>query len=408
MKQFKEIPTLDNIAINDNVQVYNDIEHDYLDAKVLEIKENETTKEKLYYIHFLNLEKRMDKWVEQHYVLKNYGHSNFSLDGSNFINHQLLKENAVLTRKKAALYMNESDKEVEGEEKVKVRNIEKIIIGYYSIEAWYFSPYPSNFTSQKVLYICEHCLKYFKYKNTLIHHLKECEYQIPPGKKIYEMEIPPEKSTSQKENRISYLVSVYEVLGSEQKLFCQNLCLIAKLFLDHKSIYFDVSPFKFYIIYEKDNNGYHIVGYFSKEMSDSSEFNLSCIMILPPFQRKGYGQFLISLSYFLSNKLKKISSPETPLSDLGKLSYKSYWTMTILNAILKNKGILNVQTISEQTGIRIEDINYTLNELSLIKYWKGQQVIQNINIKQIEEFLKKKMESKKSHIKFDPLFYIDN
>ena len=46
MKQFKEIPTLDNIAINDNVQVYNDIEHDYLDAKVLEIKENETTKEK--------------------------------------------------------------------------------------------------------------------------------------------------------------------------------------------------------------------------------------------------------------------------------------------------------------------------------------------------------------------------
>ena len=408
MKQFKEIPTLDNIAINDNVQVYNDIEHDYLDAKVLEIKENETTKEKLYYIHFLNLEKRMDKWVEQHYVLKNYGHSNFSLDGSNFINHQLLKENAVLTRKKAALYMNESDKEVEGEEKVKVRNIEKIIIGYYSIEAWYFSPYPSNFTSQKVLYICEHCLKYFKYKNTLIHHLKECEYQIPPGKKIYEMEIPPEKSTSQKENRISFLVSVYEVLGSEQKLFCQNLCLIAKLFLDHKSIYFDVSPFKFYIIYEKDNNGYHIVGYFSKEMSDSSEFNLSCIMILPPFQRKGYGQFLISLSYFLSNKLKKISSPETPLSDLGKLSYKSYWTMTILNAILKNKGILNVQTISEQTGIRIEDINYTLNELSLIKYWKGQQVIQNINIKQIEEFLKKKMESKKLHIKFDPLFYIDN
>ena len=408
MKQFKEIPTLDNIAINDNVQVYNDIEHDYLDAKVLEIKENETTKEKLYYIHFLNLEKRMDKWVEQHYVLKNYGHSNFSLDGSNFINHQLLKENAVLTRKKAALYMNESDKEEEGEEKVKVRNIEKIIIGYYSIEAWYFSPYPSNFTSQKVLYICEHCLKYFKYKNTLIHHLKECEYQIPPGKKIYEMEIPPEKSTSQKENRISYLVSVYEVLGSEQKLFCQNLCLIAKLFLDHKSIYFDVSPFKFYIIYEKDNNGYHIVGYFSKEMSDSSEFNLSCIMILPPFQRKGYGQFLISLSYFLSNKLKKISSPETPLSDLGKLSYKSYWTMTILNAILKNKGILNVQTISEQTGIRIEDINYTLNELSLIKYWKGQQVIQNINIKQIEEFLKKKKESKKSHIKFDPQFYIED
>ena len=409
MKQLKETPTLDNISINDTVQVYCDIEQTYLDAKVLEIKENETTKEKLYYIHFLNLEKRMDKWVEQHYVLKNYGHSFSNLDGANFINHSLMKDNIVLTRKQAALFMNESDKEEEeGEEKVKIRNIEKIIIGYYSIEAWYFSPYPSNFTSQKVLYICEHCLKYFKFKNTLIHHLKECEYQTPPGKQIYEMGITPDKSTSQKENRISYLVSIYEILGSEQQLFCQNLCLIAKLFLDHKSIYFDVSPFKFYVLYEKDNNGYHIVGYFSKEMSDTSEFNLSCIMILPPFQRKGYGQFLISLSYFLSNRLNKISSPETPLSDLGKLSYKSYWTMTILNTILKNKGMLNVQTISEQTGIRVEDINYTLNELSLIKYWKGQQVIQNINIKQIEEFLKKKNEAKKSHIKFDPKYYIDD
>ena len=70
--------------------------------------------------------------------------------------------------------------------------------------------------------------------------------------------------------------------------------------------------------------------------------------------------------------------------------------------------MLNVQTISEQTGIRVEDINYTLNELSLIKYWKGQQVIQNINIKQIEEFLKKKNEAKKSHIKFEPKYYIDD
>ena len=407
MKQEKEVPTLDNISINDNVKVYSDVEHNFVDAKVLEIKENESTKDKLYYIHFLNLEKRMDKWVEQHYVLKNYGHNNYTLDGSNFINHQIMNENVVLTRKKAALFINEPEKEEEGEEKVKIRNIEKIIIGYYSIEAWYFSPYPPNFTSQKVLYICEHCLKYFKYKNTLIRHLKVCEYQIPPGKKVYEMNISPDKSTSQKENRISTSISIYEIKGNEQKLYCQNLCLIAKLFLDHKSIYFDVSPFKFYVLFEKDNNGYHIVGYFSKEMSDSSEFNLSCIMILPPFQRKGYGQFLISLSYYLSNKLHKISSPETPLSDLGKLSYKSYWTITILDALLKNKGLLNVQSISEQTGIRVEDINYILNELSLIKYWKGQQVIQNINIKQIEEFLKKKKESKKAHIKFDPQYYIE-
>ena len=172
MKQQKEIPSLENISVNDNVQVYNDVEQRYLDAKVLEIKENEFTKEKLYYIHFLNFEKRMDKWVEQHYVSKNYGkYNSTNLDGSNFINHQIMNENVVLTRKKAALFLNESDKEEDVEEKVQIRNIEKIIIGYYSIEAWYYSPYPANYTEQKVLYICEHCLKYFKYKNTLIRHL---------------------------------------------------------------------------------------------------------------------------------------------------------------------------------------------------------------------------------------------
>ena len=130
-------------------------------------------------------------------------------------------------------------------------------------------------------------------------------------------------------------------------------------------------------------------------------------MILPPFQKKGYGHFLISLSYFLAKRLGKICTPETPLSDLGKISFKSYWTITILDAILKNKGNLCIKDISEQTAIKQEDIIYTLNELSLIKFWKGQQVIQNINIKQIKEFLNKKKKSKKNNVKFDANYYLE-
>lgn len=42
----------------------------------------------------------------------------------------------------------------------------------------------------------------------------------------------------------------------------QNLCLLAKLFLDHKTLYFDVDPFLFYIVCEVDEDGAHIVGYF--------------------------------------------------------------------------------------------------------------------------------------------------
>ena len=42
----------------------------------------------------------------------------------------------------------------------------------------------------------------------------------------------------------------------------QNLCLLAKLFLDHKTLYYDVDPFLFYILTEVDDTGAHIVGYF--------------------------------------------------------------------------------------------------------------------------------------------------
>ena len=44
----------------------------------------------------------------------------------------------------------------------------------------------------------------------------------------------------------------------------QNLCYLAKLFLDHKTLYYDVDLFLFYVLCECDERGAHIVGYFSK------------------------------------------------------------------------------------------------------------------------------------------------
>ena len=48
------------------------------------------------------------------------------------------------------------------------------------------------------------------------------------------------------------------------QIYCQNLCLLAKLFLDHKTLYYDVEPFLFYIMTEADSFGCHMIGYFSK------------------------------------------------------------------------------------------------------------------------------------------------
>lgn len=59
-------------------------------------------------------------------------------------------------------------------------------------------------------------------------------------------------------------ISVWEVDGKRYKQYCQNLCLLAKFFLDHKTLYYDVEPFLFYVMTIVDNEGFHTVGYFSK------------------------------------------------------------------------------------------------------------------------------------------------
>jgi hypothetical protein len=50
-----------------------------------------------------------------------------------------------------------------------------------------------------------------------------------------------------------------QVDGRKEKQYCQNLCYLAKLFLDHKTLYYDVDLFLFYVLCETDARGAHIV-----------------------------------------------------------------------------------------------------------------------------------------------------
>jgi hypothetical protein len=52
---------------------------------------------------------------------------------------------------------------------------------------------------------------------------------------------------------------VLQVDGKKNRVYCQNLCLLSKLFLDHKTLYYDVDPFLFYVLCEVDSDGYHMV-----------------------------------------------------------------------------------------------------------------------------------------------------
>ena len=247
------------------------------------------------------------------------------------------------------------------ENEVQVKNIHKIEIGQHEIDTWYFSPYPEEYAHEPKLYMCEFCLKYMRKRHTYERHMEKCELRHPPGNEVYREEG----------------VSVFEVDGKRNKIYCQNLCLLSKLFLDHKTLYYDVDPFLFYVLTEVDAEGCHIVGYFSKEKVSPDNYNLACIMTLPPFQRKGYGTFLISLSYELSKREGAVGSPEKPLSDLGTLGYRSYWTRVLLDLIRSRAGGdgLSIRDMSRETAIATDDIIDTFRALGSIKFYRGQHVV---------------------------------
>ena len=74
--------------------------------------------------------------------------------------------------------------------------------------------------------------------------------------------------------------------------------ILSKMFLDHKSLFYDVEPFLFYVLTEQDIHGAQFVGYFSKEKRSGCGWNLSCIMCLPVRQRRGFGNALIDFSQY--------------------------------------------------------------------------------------------------------------
>ncbi|KAG6850717.1 hypothetical protein H0H93_009875 [Arthromyces matolae] len=241
--------------------------------------------------------------------------------------------------------------------------IRSIRFGQYEIETWYDAPFPEEYASipDGRLWICEFCLKYMKSQFACKRHRLKCKARHPPGDEIYR----------------DGVISVFEVDGRRNK----NLCLLSKMFLDHKSLFYDVEPFLFYVMTEADEIGARFVGYFSKEKQSLKEWNLSCIMTLPffadceaPIQ-----------GYLLSKKEHRVGSPEKPLSALGALGYKNYWTLSLMRYfesapdrpslegqhqsvqipfVVTLKG--RVLDISAATSLTIEDIFNTLTQQEMI------------------------------------------
>ncbi|TFK44369.1 histone acetyltransferase, MYST superfamily [Crucibulum laeve] len=271
----------------------------------------------------------------------------------------------------------------------RVKNLNRLQIGKHEVDAWYFSPYPKEYAHLPVLYICEFCLSFYPSPMMFSRHRQRCTMLHPPGNEIYRHED----------------ISFYEIDGKRQLTWCRNLSLLSKCFLDHKTLYYDVTPFMYYVMAKRDSSGCHIIGYFSKEKESAENYNVACILTLPQHQRHGYGKLLIEFSYELSKKEGKLGSPEKPLSDLGLLGYRAYWAETIIDLLCSGETELSIDEIATRTSITHADVMNTCTTLQLFKHYKGQHII-CLNNQVMEKYNKAKTKRRRriypEHLKWKP------
>lgn len=160
------------------------------------------------------------------------------------------------------------------------------------------------------------------------------------------------------------------------------------MFLDTKSICFDVESFLFYTLVQNDPETQldRVVGFFSKEKMSWDDYNLACILVFPPYQRRGLGKRLIAFSYELSRREGKIGSPEKrrclllhfclrvlwltvceALSDLGLKGYVAFWSYRIVRALMEYEGdMISVNDLSALTYLHPDDVLITLEKLGMV------------------------------------------
>ncbi|OMP85049.1 Histone acetyltransferase Tip60 [Diplodia seriata] len=264
-------------------------------------------------------------------------------------------------------------------------NVLNVVLGDLLVKPWYPSFYPEELVGRRVerLYVCQWCFKYSKELIPFLGHTvrpsrppstptvgfeASCEADArkqkvcnlkdapPPGTRIYTKDC----------------YSIHEVDGEEHKLYSQNLSLFGKLFLDTKSVFYDVTTFLYYLLVNTNpvTGSRQVIGFFSKEKMSWDNNNLACILVFPPWQRQGLGQMLMGVSYELSRREGRIGGPEKPLSELGRRGYTAYWSATIARYILSVpvKRTVTLRDVSDATYILLEDIVATLREMKVLEH----------------------------------------
>ena len=279
-------------------------------------------------------------------------------------------------------------------------NVKNILFGRNIImEPWNNSPYPRmlrQLLDQEggILYVCDICLRYSPVKEWMELHIQKdgscAQGNHPPGNKV--METADQKiAIWEVDGGISYdtitsckglpaselqnLTKIRTYLGRET--FCQNLGLLSRFFLKGKTAIYGPGSFMYYTLTEYENNAWRVRGYFSIEKGTRSN-SLACIMVLPPWQDRGFGRLLIHFSYIMGRPPESApvveKTPERPLSDLGMQVFLSYWKGAVIDAMhdmlddnsLTHNTTKDIERLCRITVISKKDILKVLHTSNLM------------------------------------------
>jgi histone acetyltransferase MYST1 len=152
--------------------------------------------------------------------------------------------------------------------------------------------------------------------------------------------------------------------------------LLGKLFIDNKTLFYEVDGFDFYVLCHCDNSGEHFVGYFSRELASDYDNILACFLVLPQFQHKGYGRLLIELSYEIARRCSRLGGPEKPLSDLGDAAFRAYWRSVVLETLKKDSSIpVSLRQLERFTWIQKKDMLTVMEDLGVGEMRKGKWLL---------------------------------
>ncbi|MED6272747.1 K(lysine) acetyltransferase, partial [Ameca splendens] len=156
-------------------------------AEVIQSRLNEQEGREEFYVHYVGFNRRLDEWVGKSRLaltktVKDAVRKSSEIGGvgdlcdqpeRKITRNQKRKHDEINHVQKTYAEMDPTTAALEKEHEAitKVKYVDKIQIGNFEIDAWYFSPFPEDYGKQPKLWICEYCLKYMKYEKTFRYHL---------------------------------------------------------------------------------------------------------------------------------------------------------------------------------------------------------------------------------------------